>query len=179
MTKWTNWTKQPTPITPNTPSTIGSPAESRTSTHHAPRRGSQTALLAAACLAISAGSCATPPANIELPAKASRAATTADENDLDAAVEIAVGKHEMAVIRSLSFSRDPHMVRTYELRTATDEPAMLEVRRTSISSRTEPVELELRASVGAFGDAEREKAFLESVRRRLNQLAGVRVAPIR
>jgi hypothetical protein len=71
------------------------------------------------------------------------------------------------------------VVRRYELRTVTDEPVWLEVRRAGISSRNEPVELELRASVSAFGDAKREKALLESVTRRLNQLAGVRVAPIR
>ncbi len=142
-------------------------------------RASHAAALTIASCALFATSCAKPPADFDVPANASRGTTTADENDIDAAVEVAVGRHEMAVVQMLRYSRDPHVVRRYELRTVTDEPAWLEVRRAGISSRTEPVQLELRASVGAFGDANREKALLETVTRRLNQLAGVRVAPIR
>jgi hypothetical protein len=150
----------------------------------APRRSrlsrtSHAAALTIASCALFANSCAKHPADFDVPLNASRSATTADENDIDAAVEVAVGRHEMAVVKMIRYPRDPHVVRRYELRTVTDEPVWLEVRRAGISSRNEPVELELRASVSAFGDAKREKALLESVTRRLNQLAGVRVAPIR
>jgi hypothetical protein len=124
-------------------------------------------------------SCAASPESITLPASATRSTATADENDIDASVEVAVGLHEMAVVRTLGGNADPAVVRVYELITVTDEPGSLEVRRENASGSQQPAPLTLRARVGTFGDPPREAALLKSVKRRLEQLAGVEVAPIR
>lgn len=110
---------------------------------------------------------------------ASRVTSRGDANDIDAAVEVAVGRVEMSVVRTIRTSQDPHVLRIYELRAANDEPAVLKVRRAGITIENQPVTLELAASFGRFGNPERERALLDAVTRRLGQLAGVQVAPVR
>jgi hypothetical protein len=110
---------------------------------------------------------------------ASRLSTNADADDIDAAVNVAVGRVEMAILQTIRTSPDPRVLRIYELRAVTDEPAVLKVWRTNSDGEAGPVSLELAASFGRFGNPARERALLEAVRRRLIELRGVDVAPIR
>lgn len=106
-----------------------------------------------------------------------------DWDDIPAAVDVAVGKCEMAVVRGPDKSApDYGAVQQYELRTVTDEPARLIIRRRAADNgrgETGAVPLEIDAIVGRFGDAARERRLIDAVRRRLSQLVGVDFAPIR
>ncbi len=77
--------------------------------------------------------------------------------------------------------------RTFQLVTVGDEPARL-VAMTRGSAQTPAAKswgaaggagaIELSASVGRFGDTDRERKLLRAVRRRLEQLSGVDSSPL-
>lgn len=99
---------------------------------------------------------------------------TADWNDVDTSVAVAVGQVEMAV---LSVDASDPLVRRYQLRTSTDRGGTL------IAERDEPgegesVPITLTASIGVAGDDRYQEALLRYVTRRLEQLRGRDVAPI-
>jgi hypothetical protein len=128
----------------------------------------------------------------------------ADWNDIDAAVAVAVGRVEMAVVsanprRSPFPEADGATSRTFELKTVRDEPAWLLITRgdttpgadprhrammdaldTAPAPSTPPAPemLVMRARVGRFGHAERELALLRAVAHRLEQLKGVETFPV-
>lgn len=118
-------------------------------------------------------------------APAERSLATGDWDDVRAAVEAGARAAEMAVVSS-SESNDGR-TKTYQLVTVTDEPAQVvaQIRGgASMSGATGwgaaggagPIELS--ASVGRFGDAQRERKLLRAIRQRLEQLSGVDSAPL-
>lgn len=117
--------------------------------------------------------------------RAERVLATGDWNDVAAAVDAGARAAEMAVVNS-STSEDGR-TRTFALVTATDEPARLTATTKSSEAATRgkpwgaaagagPIELS--ASVGRFGDADRERKLLRAVRQRLERLSGVDSAPL-
>ncbi len=100
----------------------------------------------------------------------------ADWDDLDAAVEVAATKSELAVV-SRREERDGSA--RIELVSSTDEPALLVARPASgYSAGTRPILIDLSLGVGRYGDRTRERIFLDAVKSRLEQLAGVDWAPL-
>jgi hypothetical protein len=104
-----------------------------------------------------------------------------DWDDLDAAVEVAASKVEMSVLSSTDPSSNP---RVFRLVTVTDEPGRLTVRRSPPTrppgaSPPAPELFQVEASVGRFGDPQREQALIDAFRRRLEALAGVDFAPLK
>ncbi len=105
------------------------------------------------------------------------ARAVADWDDLDAAVEVAAAKAELAVV-SRRDERDGSA--RVELVSATDEPALLVARPAhGYSPGPRPILIDLSLGVGRFGDSTRERIFLDAVKSRLEQLAGVDWAPLK
>lgn len=101
-----------------------------------------------------------------------------DWNDVDAAVDVGVGKGECAVTGQTDDADG--RARTYEVVTVTGESGW--VRASADQDAADvmgPEPIELRAQLGLFGDQARERRLLAGVKRRLQQLAGVETAPIR
>ncbi len=101
----------------------------------------------------------------------------ADWDDLDAAMDVAAQRNEMAVLRASDPTGDG-LIRRFELRTVAAEPVEVTVTRPEAGSG-QPQPIIARAKVGRFGDPEREAALLAALRRRLEQLRGVDVSPVR
>lgn len=104
----------------------------------------------------------------------------ADWDDLDAAVEVACTRQQLAPIGTTE--EEPHR-RTYELRSPGDEPAWVFAERQGealpgTDGRIPPQPITLRARFGRFGDEGREAALVDAVARRMRQLAGVDYAPL-
>lgn len=106
-----------------------------------------------------------------------------DWDDVEAAVQVAAGRSEMAIVHVVGLrlnpaeaARVPTRRCVFELRTAGDEPVRLEFRA---ASTTDPGDIVAEAHVGRYGDRGREEHVLAEVRRRLADLAGVDWAPIR
>jgi len=100
-----------------------------------------------------------------------------DWNDVDAAVEVAASKSEMALMEATT---DAAGRRVCVLRTIRDETALLVIERGSDgSSSGESVMLALRARVGRFGNPEAEGRLLRHVTERLRELRGVDTEEIR
>lgn len=113
-----------------------------------------------------------------------RGAVVADWNDIDAAVDVACGKCEMARVRAVESASDGWERREIEIITAGDEPVLLTAKRHARAQVDDernmpPERIELEVLVGRFGDAAKERQFMGWVTRRLEQLAGVDTAPIR
>ncbi len=120
---------------------------------------------------------------------AETAEVAADYDDIDAAVGVAAGKNEMAVLWSNDRTESP---RRFYLRTVKDEPVYLfigrqpnfEKPRPPPSSRDPkavppPDQIVMRCTVGRFGDSSREEDLLDDITDRLEELQGKRSAPIR
>jgi hypothetical protein len=101
---------------------------------------------------------------------------TADWNDVDAAMEVAASKVEMAVV-SQSLNSDNE--RVYKMRTSLDEPAWVIATRAAATNDGERITIQLRATVGRFGDARREEQLLAAARKRLDELCGVSTSPLK
>ncbi len=106
-----------------------------------------------------------------------------DWDDVDASVEAAVVRCEMAIVRRISFQLEPAETidvptrrRAFDLVTADDQPARLKF---VAKSTTDPGDIEVFAHVGRFGDRAREQTLLDAVRDRLDALAGRDFAPLR
>lgn len=95
----------------------------------------------------------------------------ADWNDVDAAVEVAVKKAEVALDGPAR--REARRV-VYRIRTVSDEPGELVVERSDGDVLT------VSASIGRFGEGkEQEARLVGAVVRRLKQLRGVEHAAVR
>lgn len=94
-----------------------------------------------------------------------------DWNDVDAAVWAVAGRVEAAVVSS-SASSD---LWRHELLSINDERIVLETTR----EQGHEDRLRLRADVGFHGDRARAAALVRAVARRLHDLKGVEVAPLR
>jgi hypothetical protein len=104
----------------------------------------------------------------------------ADWNDVIPSVLLAVSWVEMAVVRGPDAKAiDTATEQQFELLTAGDEPAVLTARRASLTSGSSPIAIRLDARVGRFGNPDAEHRLLSAVARRLEQLAGIEVAPAR
>jgi hypothetical protein len=109
-----------------------------------------------------------------------------DWNDIDAAVEVAVKKAELAVVEARDATDERGRAqRVFTLVGLGNEPAELIVTAKggagdkSSLAQAGPVAMQLSASVGRFGDAAREKTLVNALRARLGQLSGVDFAPLR
>jgi hypothetical protein len=118
---------------------------------------------------------------------ASTSEVNADYDDIDAAVAVAAGKNEMAVLWSNQRSESP---RRFYLKTVRDEPVYLfigrqpsfEPPRPSQRNQTgakPPEDLVMRCTVGRWGDDRREEDLLDAIEDRLDELRGKDAAPIR
>jgi hypothetical protein len=157
-------------------------------------------LLFLATIALAACSSANAPAPLD-PGTATVAGDSGDWDDIAAAVGYAAGRNEMALLHAHLDASGPAQRRVFELITIRDEPVIFEVVRSRHDAKGgqgpgvagEPpsppdaaaredgqgVALTLRCRVGAFGDPKREAAFIRAFERRLGDLEGVDVAPIR
>lgn len=111
-----------------------------------------------------------------------------DRDDIWAAVTLAMTSNEMAVVDAYY---DPPDSRTYFITTIRDEPVRLVLTGPGFGEGGTiygPMydgpfgrggEITIEATVGRFGDPERERRLVRDVARRLEQLSGVRVSPVR
>lgn len=108
-------------------------------------------------------------------ARAASVDTSADWDDVGAAVAAALSESELVEVRA-DRSDPARLVDT--LRTSRDEPAVLTVERLDEPDSSGPVRLRVTCSIGRFGDPEREREFIALIVDRLERLRGVEVAPI-
>lgn len=99
-----------------------------------------------------------------------------DWDDVEAAVSAGASQAEMAVV---VLTRPTETSIDFELVTITDEPATLKVRLDPESAAKGKASIALEARVGRFGDRAWEERLIGRVGRRLGELHGVDVAPIR
>ncbi|MBM4108340.1 MAG: hypothetical protein FJ255_05935 [Phycisphaerae bacterium] len=97
------------------------------------------------------------------------ATAAGDWEDVDAAVSLAVGEAEVAVVERLAPA--PGRIE-FRLLSAGEEPGLLVVERRGDG-------LSLEARVGRWGRPETERRLIERVARRLARLRGVEAAPAR
>ncbi|GMV27689.1 MAG: hypothetical protein AMXMBFR58_37200 [Phycisphaerae bacterium] len=136
-----------------------------------------TRLLMSAALAVGVGGCSVPaprpePDRFNPPTDA---VVIGDWDDVESSVRVGASQSEMAI---LEVKRPDDRTAIFEFLTITDEPASLEVHRDLFPEDSGSFRLNLRASVGTFGDAAWQERLIDRVSRRLRQLAGVDVAPI-
>lgn len=99
-----------------------------------------------------------------------------DWNDVGAALAVGSGKLYLAITDARQI--DENEVE-YDFVDVIDQPGFFTARRNPGPDSPEPEYIELGASIGRFGDETRERELLEAVAKRLGDLAGVDVAPIR
>lgn len=106
-----------------------------------------------------------------------------DWADVDAALEVAVGQAELAVVRETSMDGVDVMAgqlgpawREFKLVGAGDEPGYV---RLEPRPGEAPGEIYLKARIGRDGDAGRERFFLGALKQRLGDLSQREWAPIR
>jgi hypothetical protein len=118
-----------------------------------------------------------------------QATAMADWDDIEAAMDVAISKLEMAVEARpsreelRSDQRGAECVE-YKLVTIRDEPARVLFCRNkklawSDGSAAGPEPITILVRVGRWGDSAREEELLKAIRARLNDLKGVDWAPIR
>ncbi len=137
----------------------------------------------AAVLVLCIGACAPSKQPEPAPSAGSTIVTNGDWDDLKAAIDYAAGIQEMAFVREVAFQLEPLEVaelptrrRWFDLVTVGDEPVKLSFRA---MSSAQPTDMVITARVGRFGDGPRERQLLDTIKTRLDQLAGVDVAPIK
>jgi len=158
---------EPNPMPPRPTATLPST--------HAGRRSSEWVrvlgcIAGTACIAACAS--ITSP-DIEFPPGAAQSQATADWDDADSAVIWGANNAEWVVAKWGSADEN---TRLYELRNPAGTSALLRIQRPPAQPNGP---LELTASVGPIGDAAAERALIAGVERRLADLRGVEVAPIR
>lgn len=106
-----------------------------------------------------------------------------DWADVDAALEVAVGQAELALVRETSMDGVDVMAgqlgpawREFKLIGAGDEPGFV---RLEPRPGEAPGEIYLKARIGRDGDAARERFFLGALKQRLGDLSQREWAPIR
>ncbi len=151
------------------------------SAYVADRRGVRFLRLAAAVLASVAvllPGCTARRFDPPIPSDGWREIARGDWDDLDAAVEVACMRHEIARV---SAADEPtgdagSRRRVFTLVTAGSEPVSIQATGQGV---TDPGDIVLTVRVGHFGDERRERAIARTLSRRLRDLAGVTVAPLR
>jgi len=130
-------------------------------------------LIGAAAIAtgvLLAWGCAAPPA---APARLGGPSveTTAEWDDVDAAVSFAAAESEMAVLTR----RETADGIEFQLVTVIDEPVWLRITRDGDAPRDDRASrpVSLTARIGRFGDEARERRFVDSIVRRLDRLVDV------
>ncbi len=94
---------------------------------------------------------------------------SAPARDLDPAVRFAASRVEM-VVESISAADGGD--RRYELLTLRDEPAVVEIHSDAWPDDDRaPAPIAIEARVGRFGDADRERALVRAIARRLRDLS--------
>jgi hypothetical protein len=100
----------------------------------------------------------------------------ADWNDVHASALVAVAQHETTILTT----DDTETSITFHLKTIRDETGTLVVTRDAQAGDDRvPIPLHLSCSIGLFGNDSLERAILDSMRRRLEKLAGVDFSPIK
>lgn len=128
--------------------------------------------------ALCIGGCATPPSfshAVHNPAY-TYIVVKGDWNDVGAA--LAVGGAKLYLAFTDARQIDETEVE-YDFVDVIDQPGFFTARRNPGPDSMGPEFIELGASIGRFGDEKRERELLDAVARRLRDLAGVDVAPIR
>lgn len=98
---------------------------------------------------------------------------TGDWNDVEASVLAALSDNEVAILHEeLGDTKQK-----FELLRVTDDAGWIVAMRESTAD-TDRIRIRLTAKIGYFGDPPRERKLLDSVARRLRQLAGVEYRPI-
>ncbi len=123
-------------------------------------------------MGIVVGCSAQPGGGIDQPLPHNTGHTTsvaADFDDVDAAVNAVLPRHEMALLRSETFDGT---IKRYEAVSIEDWPVLIIATRADES-------VQLRCAVGRFGRAGTETALLNDIQARLEQLAGVDTSPLR
>lgn len=103
-----------------------------------------------------------------------------DWDDVDAAVQVAITRAEMAILRRTAEPADqpdPDRIQ-FELLTMMNDRAVLTATREAGAGES-LIPIHLEARVGHFGDPAREQVLLRAMADRLEQLAGVDYAPAR
>lgn len=155
------------------------------SAYVADRRGVRFLRLAAAVLASVAvflPGCAARRFDPPIASDGWREIARGDWDDLDAAVEVACMRHEIALVSSAdvqpaAMPGEPGTrARVFTLVNAGSEPVSITA---AGQGTTDPGDIVLTVRVGHFGDERRERAIARTLSRRLRDLAGVTVAPLR
>lgn len=98
----------------------------------------------------------------------------ADWSDLEAAMEVAAPRAELALVETKTSSDRV----VFGVVAATDENGEVVATRTPGNGAGEDIEIRLTARIGRFGDAAREQRILDALARRLGQLHGKAIAPL-
>ena len=100
----------------------------------------------------------------------------ADWNDVEAAVIIAVDRNETVILSQSA----TELEQTFEIMSILDQHGKLIAERDpgDVGS-TKPIPIRLRCYFELAGDAPRSRAILDQTERRLSDLAGVDVRPLR
>lgn len=129
-------------------------------------------------LTLSIGGCATPPSfshAVHNPAY-TYIVVKGDWDDVGAALAVGSGKLYLSIIDARQIDENEI---EYDFVDVIDQPGFFTARRNPGPESPKPEYIELGASIGRFGDEERERELLDAVARRLKDLAGVDVAPVR
>ena len=124
------------------------------------------------------GGCATPPSfshAVHNPAY-TYIVVKGDWDDVGAGLAVGCGKLYLAITDARRIDDDEV---EYDFVDVIDQPGFFTARRNPGPDSHGPEYIELGASIGRFGDEKRERELLDAVARRLGDLAGVDVAPIR
>jgi hypothetical protein len=134
--------------------------------------------LCAAAGALAMGCASSPPPAVGTTRSGgvTRTELSADWNDVASAVGVGLGQVGIAPVR---VDRSDPSRAVYTLRTARDEPGELTLERLAEPAAADPVAIAITCSIGRFGDPTREADVIQSVARRLEQLRGVEIAPIK
>lgn len=97
-----------------------------------------------------------------------------DWNDVPAALEVALSRAQMAIIRR---TQDGPDLITYELISIGNDPVILTVARAA-GAGDDLIDIQLQARAGHFGDPQLELNLLVPLAQRLSQLAGRDFAPL-
>ena len=130
-----------------------------------------------ACLVSALGACGGGPA---IYSDGTTSLAMAEWKDVSPALIIALDRSQLNVVNTTR-SEDGLSV-TFELLGVHDEPGKLTLTRKApgLAEKGEgPIPIEITATIGRFGDRDRERQLIADFRRRLGDLAGVDVAPLR
>jgi hypothetical protein len=106
---------------------------------------------------------------------AEQSVVVGDWNDVHAAVMVAVGQNETAIVTWSSSDTE----KVFQLRTVRDQDGRLIARRDPSLGAIDPGPIHLSCSIGRFGNAPLERSIIRATARRLEDLKGVEFRPLR